>query len=76
MLHVHSSNRVETLAAHLSDLLRKPLAEPLAADVIMVQSHGLERWLSLELAKTLGVSANITFPFPIPFSPKSIVLTN
>lgn len=73
MLTIHSSNRVETLAARLGGLLRKPLADPMAADVIMVQSHGLERWLSLELATTLGVSANIQFPFPIPFLTRVMV---
>ena len=73
MLKIHSSNRVETLAARLGGLLREPLADPMAADVIMVQSHGLERWLSLELATTLGVSANIEFPFPVPFLTKVMV---
>lgn len=70
MLHVHSSNRVETLAARLGSLLRQPLADPMQPDVIMVQSHGLERWLSLELADTLGVCANVEFPFPVPYLTK------
>jgi exodeoxyribonuclease V gamma subunit len=67
MLHIHSSNRVETLAERLGALMKEPLSDPLQADHIIVHSHGLERWLSLQLASSLGVCANIEFPFPVPF---------
>ena len=67
MFRIHSSNRVEALTQRLTRLLDRPLEDPLAPDVILVHSHGLERWLSLELASSLGVCANIEFPFPVPY---------
>jgi exodeoxyribonuclease V gamma subunit len=35
----------------------------MAPEIILVQSRGMERWLSLELARRLGVCANVRFPF-------------
>lgn len=61
---VFSSNRLESLAQKLADILRKPLASPLQPETIVVQSQGMERWLSMELAKAHGVCANVDFPFP------------
>ena len=67
MLNVHSSNRAEPLAERLGEVLKKPLSDPMRAEVILVHSHGLERWISLQLASQLGVCANVEFPFPVPF---------
>lgn len=58
------SNRTETLAAVLaSRVSEKPLG-PFAREVIAVQSRGMERWLTLALAKRLGIWSNPAFPFP------------
>jgi exodeoxyribonuclease V gamma subunit len=62
--NLYSSNRLEILAEKLSDLLKKDPLLPLEKEVIVVQSRGMQRWLSLELARHLGVCANIWFPFP------------
>ena len=64
MLIVHHSNRLESLADALAEVLREPLASPFDQEVIAVQSTGMARWLSMELARRLGLSANIRFPFP------------
>ncbi len=61
---VFSSNRLESLAQKLADILSQPLASPLHPETIVVQSRGMERWLSMELAKAHGVCANVDFPFP------------
>lgn len=63
-LFLHSSNRLEILAAQLATVLQTPLSSPLAAEVVAVQSKGMERWLSLQLAAHDGVWANYRFPFP------------
>ncbi|HIC86523.1 MAG TPA: hypothetical protein EYP06_09555, partial [Desulfobacterales bacterium] len=63
-LHLHSSNRLELLAARLAEVLASPLASPLSPEIIVVQSRGMETWLRMELARHLGISANLVFPFP------------
>ncbi|MFA5183024.1 MAG: exodeoxyribonuclease V subunit gamma [Syntrophales bacterium] len=67
-LKLYTSNRMEALSASLAELLRdEPLGDPLEAEIVIVQSRGMERWLSLELARRRGICANIRFPFPIHF---------
>jgi len=66
-LNLFTSNRMEILVAHISDVLKVPLAQPLAAEIILVQSKGMERWLSMELARRHGICANVRFPYPIHF---------
>jgi len=63
MLKVYHSNRLERLLAGLVDHLADPLSDPLAPEVVVVQSQGMARWLSLELAKGQGIAANLDFPF-------------
>jgi exodeoxyribonuclease V gamma subunit len=60
-------NRLETLVAALADVLRTPLGSPLEKEIILVQSRGMERWLSMQLALRLGACANVQFPFPNAF---------
>ena len=64
MLILHQSNRLERLADDLAEVLRVPLAPPLAPETIAVQSNGMARWLRMRLADRLGVSANLDFPLP------------
>ncbi len=64
MFTVYTSNRLELLANELAHILRTPLANPLQKETIVVQSQGMQRWLSLHLAEQLGVLANCEFPFP------------
>lgn len=66
-LFLYSSNRMEHLVDRLGEVLRRPLAAPLAPEVIVVQSKGMQRWLSMELAKKTGVWANGVYPFPNAF---------
>ncbi len=63
-MHIHRSNRVEALLAQLARIVAEPQADPLAAECIVVQGRGMERWLSHELANRLGVFAHPDFPFP------------
>jgi exodeoxyribonuclease V gamma subunit len=68
MLTVHFSNRLETLASALAALTRDPLSSPFASEIVVVQSRGVARWLSLRLADAMGVCANVRFPFPNAYS--------
>jgi exodeoxyribonuclease V gamma subunit len=66
-LKLYTSNRLELLAEALSEVLSTPLASPLDEEVIVVQSKGMERWISTELARHHGICANVRFPFPNAF---------
>jgi exodeoxyribonuclease V gamma subunit len=63
-MFLYRSNRSERLADKLAEVLRQPPANPLAPELIVVQSRGMERWLAMELSQRLGVFANAQFPFP------------
>ncbi len=67
-LFLHTSNRLETLADALAHLLAEALpASPLEPQTVLVQSQGMQRWVSLQLADRLGVCMNCAFPFPRAF---------
>ena len=53
-LHVHRASRADVLADGLGDLLRVPLPDPFASEVVVVPARGVERWLSQRLSHRLG----------------------
>ncbi len=63
-LNLFTSNRMEVLVDALGSLLRVPPASAFTREVIVVQSKGMQRWLSMELASRFGVWANGHYPFP------------
>jgi len=65
--NVFTSNRLEILVEHLALELRAPLSSPLEKDLIIVQSQGMARWISMELAGINRICANCFFPFPNAF---------
>lgn len=48
----------------LAELLVREPPDPMAPEWIVVQSRGMERWLTQQLSRRLGVWANPRFPFP------------
>ena len=66
-LNLHTSNRLEALLEDLVSVVHKPLPYVLQPEIIVVQSIGMGRWLSLQLAKEQGICANVQFPFPRRF---------
>jgi exodeoxyribonuclease V gamma subunit len=66
-LNVFTGNYLENLLESLAAVLLVPLSQPLTSEVIVVQNRGMERWISLELARRQGICANIRFPFPKAF---------
>lgn len=68
MFILHSSNKTENLLAHLATVVRSsPLASPFAKEIFLIQSQGMERWLSQQLATEFKVWANFEFLFPNKF---------
>ncbi|MRR36921.1 exonuclease V subunit gamma, partial [bacterium] len=63
-IRLFSGNRLEILAQRLAEELSVPLPDPFEKEIIVVQSRGMEHWLSMQLARHQGVCANIDFPFP------------
>ncbi|MDP8908261.1 MAG: exodeoxyribonuclease V subunit gamma, partial [Chloroflexota bacterium] len=76
MLHVHRAERADGLVDALRGLLRAPLPDPFAPELIAVPTRGMERWLTQRMSTCLGVTegrrdgvcANVAFP-----SPRSLV---
>lgn len=64
MLYIHTSNRLENLIQAFATILKEQPLPPLKQEIIVVQSQGMERWISMSFAEQLGVWANSTFPFP------------
>ncbi|MHB8246270.1 MAG: exodeoxyribonuclease V subunit gamma [Acidimicrobiales bacterium] len=73
MLHIASAAQVEPLAAALAAVLAEPLSDLMTPEWVAVPTVGMQRWLALELARSLGasgpgstdgVAANIAFNFP------------
>ncbi len=69
MLTVHRAERTATLAAALAEVLRTPLDDPFAMEVVAVPAKGVERWLTQRLSTVLGadgaddgICAGIEFP--------------
>ncbi len=68
MFILHSSNKTENLLVHLTTVIENvPLSHPLSKEVFLIQSQGMERWLSQQLASHFGVWGNYEFLFPGKF---------
>jgi len=63
-MYLYTSNRLEQLIQALGLLIQQQPLPPLEPETIVVQSQGMARWLSLNLAQQLGVWANAQYPFP------------
>ncbi|HRR19785.1 MAG TPA: exodeoxyribonuclease V subunit gamma, partial [Desulfomonilia bacterium] len=63
-MRLYTGNRLEQLACRIADVLVEPLSSPLEKEIIVVQSKGMEHWLSMQLALKHGICANCAFPFP------------
>ena len=66
-LRIFTGNRLEVLADRLAEVVSRPLATALEPETVIVQSRGMERWVSMALARRNGICANMAFPFPNAF---------
>ena len=63
--HIHVDTRVPRLVDALAGVLRTaPSDDPMVPQQIVVQSQGMARWLSLQLAERLGIAAHHEHPTP------------
>ena len=53
-LRVHRAERADLLVEGLARLLRTPLPDPFAQELVLVPARGVERWLSQRLSHRLG----------------------
>jgi len=69
VLAVVQSNRLEALADALVDVVREPPPgrSPFEPEIVVVQNAGMGRWLAQQLARRLGLCANVHFRFPAAF---------
>lgn len=68
MFYLHSSNKTENLLEHLLAVIKAaPLSSPFSKEMFLIQSQGMERWLSQQLASRLNIWANASFLFPGKF---------
>ena len=66
-IYLYTGNRLEILADNLAELLHSEPLPPLKKEIILIQSRGMARWLSLETASRLKIWANCECPFPNTF---------
>ena len=67
-MRLHHSNRMEALAAGLVRLMRADPADPFTPERVVVPHPTIGRWLSLELARGLGIAANVRMEQPAEFA--------
>ena len=68
MFRVYHSNQLDLLKDLTVRLINiEPLADPFAAEQVLVQSPGMAQWLQMELANNFAIAANIDFPLPASF---------
>ena len=53
-LILHRAPRADLLAESLASLLRDPMPDPFASELVLVPARGIERWLSQRLSHHLG----------------------
>jgi len=64
---LHQSNRLEVLLQQLRAVIRAPLADPLAPEIIVVHNPGMAQWVARQLAVACGIAAHLHFPLPARF---------
>ncbi len=67
MLRIHFANRIESLARRLLMRLVRPGAGVFDTQTVIVPSAAHRRWLTLAIADTLGVCAQVEFPYLGPW---------
>jgi exodeoxyribonuclease V gamma subunit len=64
MIHLHYSNRLEELIGPMADVLgTQQRRDPLLRIVVVVPNRIIQEFLKLRLAESIGVAANLEFPF-------------
>ncbi len=79
MLKVTRSNDLDVLVERLAGVLSRPATShaerrqsPLEPEIVLIQSAGMERYLSRELALRHGIVLGVRFPYPRAFLVDSV----
>lgn len=67
MLALYPSNKLEHLSFLLTTLLRQQPLGVFTPETILVESPGMQHWVSMQLANEHGVAMNIDYPLPVRF---------
>ena len=67
MLALYPSNKLEHLSFLLTTLLKQQPTGIFTPETILVESPGMQHWVSMQLAHEQGVAMNIDFPLPVRF---------
>lgn len=67
MLALYPSNKLEHLSYLLTTLLKQQPTPVFYPETILVESPGMQHWISMQLAREQGVAMNIDFPLPVRF---------
>ncbi len=66
-LHLLTAPHLAPLLEHLAGTLAQAPLAPRESEVIVVQSQGMRRWLTLQLADRFGCAGSLELPFPATF---------
>lgn len=67
MLALYPSNKLEHLSFLLTTLLQQQPTAVFTPETILVESPGMQHWISMQLAHEQGIAMNIDFPLPVRF---------
>ncbi|HEX4932149.1 MAG TPA: exodeoxyribonuclease V subunit gamma, partial [Gemmatimonadaceae bacterium] len=67
MLRLVTAPQLTPLLAHLADGMARAPLPPREDEVIVVQSQGMRRWITLQLADRFGCAGAMDLPFPTTF---------
>ena len=67
MNFLYYSNQSENLRSKLAELISEPVLPPFQKELILIQTHAMEKSLSLSIAKENGICSGINFLFPARF---------
>mgnify|MGYP001226687274 CR=1 FL=1 len=67
MLALYPSNKLEHLSFLLTSLLKQQPSGVFSPETILVESPGMQHWISMQLAREQGIAMNLDFPLPVRF---------
>ncbi len=62
-----TAGTLRPLITHLTDAMRAAPLSPLEIESVVVQSQGMRRWVTLQMADALGCAGSLDLPFPAGF---------
>lgn len=66
-IQLFTASRLTPLIAHCTGVVRATPLSPLEQETVVVQSQGMRRWVTLQMADRLGCVGSLVLPFPAGF---------